>query len=456
MEVESRTEIISSKNHFQRLRVSLIREEFLELTGHPYKAILLNQLYYWTQKVKDFDEMLKEEQERQINNDIELRHGWIYKSAKDFVHETLLNVSKHTFYRHMNYLLEQGWVETKSHPTHAWDKTTFYRLNLDKIYEDLQEIGFELPAVFQDSYRRVPPKAAEMFMSHYATSNSHYATYNKTTDKNTDIEKDILFKDTYIKESERASARNINDLKSQEEKIEFDMKIFIDAWNDCLTTKEKLSEGEEESLKDSIEKLFQGDIEKWKNFCGHITQNDFLMGREEAENKKRDKEWKISMKWISQLKNMTKIMEGFDRAKKKEQKESLPLKKEDKLMKEALKQIETIKDPYWKEVCNEVLLKWGYKESQPFGTSFCLRMQPNIEDLNAFLNSKLCQAELINLDDRIASLRILVEGKGFFERRLYGKPYTDLLKDIIKRSHPHIKSITTTMLDPHTNKECTW
>ncbi len=42
-------------------QVSLIRGELVALTGNHFLAIVLNQLLYWTQRVKDFDLMLEEE-----------------------------------------------------------------------------------------------------------------------------------------------------------------------------------------------------------------------------------------------------------------------------------------------------------------------------------------------------------------------------------------------------------
>ncbi|MGC8483798.1 MAG: hypothetical protein ACP5OE_09170, partial [Thermodesulfobium sp.] len=53
--------LTSVKPHRRALKVSIVREEFVELTGDPLVAIVLNQLFYWTQRVKDFDLLLEEE-----------------------------------------------------------------------------------------------------------------------------------------------------------------------------------------------------------------------------------------------------------------------------------------------------------------------------------------------------------------------------------------------------------
>ena len=82
-------------------RVAVIRREFVDLTGDHFSAVVLNQLLYWTQRVKDFDLLLEEE--RNFNPDFNVlpRHGWIYKTAYELIEETMLKASPPTMRKYL-------------------------------------------------------------------------------------------------------------------------------------------------------------------------------------------------------------------------------------------------------------------------------------------------------------------------------------------------------------------
>ncbi len=46
------------------LKRVVIKEELVALTGDATKAIILNQLLYWSQRTRDFDKFLDEEKSR--------------------------------------------------------------------------------------------------------------------------------------------------------------------------------------------------------------------------------------------------------------------------------------------------------------------------------------------------------------------------------------------------------
>ncbi|MGR5970097.1 hypothetical protein ACT7C1_26915 [Bacillus paranthracis] len=90
-----------------KLKRAVIKEELVILTGDFKKAILLNQLIYWSERVKDYDQFITEEKKRarmamnieekkraELLKEIKLSHGWIYKTAEDLSSETMLNMSK--------------------------------------------------------------------------------------------------------------------------------------------------------------------------------------------------------------------------------------------------------------------------------------------------------------------------------------------------------------------------
>ena len=132
----------------QTLKRAMIKEELVALTGDLEKAIILNQLLYRSERVKDFDKFLMEEKMvAEINRDIdrlELINGWIYKDMEELKEETMITYSISTLSRKMNDLIKSGWIYRRRNPKHRWDKRYQYRVNLIKISMDLIKIGYTL------------------------------------------------------------------------------------------------------------------------------------------------------------------------------------------------------------------------------------------------------------------------------------------------------------------------
>ncbi len=134
--------------HSNGEQVAVIRKEFVALTGDPFSAVILNQLMYWTQRVRDFDLLLKEERTFRPDCNVPPRHGWIYKTAHDLIEETMLGISHPTMRKCLKVLIDRGWIDERAHPIDKWNKTTQYRVNLRKLQEDLMAIGRNLPLVY--------------------------------------------------------------------------------------------------------------------------------------------------------------------------------------------------------------------------------------------------------------------------------------------------------------------
>lgn len=131
----------------RKLKRVVIKEELVELTGDYKKALILNQFLYWSERVKDFDNFIIEENKRKkvdSANDLNLTHGWIYKTAKELSEEIMVNLSESNIRIHINILIDNGWLIQRANPKYKWDKTIQYRVNILKIQEDLQELGFNL------------------------------------------------------------------------------------------------------------------------------------------------------------------------------------------------------------------------------------------------------------------------------------------------------------------------
>ena len=133
--------------------VSIIRREFVELTGNLFSAVILNQLLYWTLRVKDFDYLLEEEKRFQPNCNVSPRHGWIYKTAPELNEETMLRLSPPSIRKYLKLLIDEGWIDEREHPTERWNKTTQYRVNVRRLQEDLDHQGHSLPEVYLKAFR---------------------------------------------------------------------------------------------------------------------------------------------------------------------------------------------------------------------------------------------------------------------------------------------------------------
>lgn len=133
--------------------VSIIRREFVDLTGDHFSAVILNQLLYWTLRVRDFDRLLEEERHFQPNCTVSPRHGWIYKTAQELNEETMLGLSPPSIRKYLKLLIDEGWVDEREHPTEKWNKTTQYRVNVRRLQEDLDHQGHSLPEVYLKAFR---------------------------------------------------------------------------------------------------------------------------------------------------------------------------------------------------------------------------------------------------------------------------------------------------------------
>lgn len=130
------------------LKRIVIKEELVRLTGDIYRAIILNQFIYWSQRVRDVDRLIAEEQRRMEYEATDLNmkptNGWVYKTAEELLEETMLGISRQSVNRYVNVLVEQGYLLCRSNPDHKWDRTKQYRVDFVKVRRDLAELGYTL------------------------------------------------------------------------------------------------------------------------------------------------------------------------------------------------------------------------------------------------------------------------------------------------------------------------
>jgi len=126
----------------------VIREGFVKITGDFIKAVILQQFFYWSERVKDFDKFILEERERALKDGTELnmplQDGWIYKTAEELSQETMLGLAPSNMRRHITALVRQGFLDERYNPAHKWDRTKQYRVNLVKIAQELCKLGYQM------------------------------------------------------------------------------------------------------------------------------------------------------------------------------------------------------------------------------------------------------------------------------------------------------------------------
>ena len=128
-----------------KIKKVVLKENLAVLTGDPIAAIVLNQMLYWSERTRDADKFVLEEQERGGGElSITLMHGWIYKSSEELTEELMGIASISTIRRRLIDLVKNGWIDERNNPKYAWDRTLQYRPNIHKIQRDLMKIGYVL------------------------------------------------------------------------------------------------------------------------------------------------------------------------------------------------------------------------------------------------------------------------------------------------------------------------
>ena len=138
-----------------KIRKVVLREDLLAITEDYKEAIILNQFLYWSERVKDADKLIEQENEiarRCGEIEREPLYGWIYKSAEQMADEILLGLSERQVRRYMSSLVDKGFIQRRTNPKYKWDRTFQYKINLVNIAIALKSKGYPL-----DDYKIVIP-----------------------------------------------------------------------------------------------------------------------------------------------------------------------------------------------------------------------------------------------------------------------------------------------------------
>ena len=222
----------------RKLKRVVIKEELVALTGKVNHAIVLNQMIYWSERVKDSDKFIEEELEKQRRNidgsqeseeDIKsyLKNGWIYKTADEMVEECMGITSRQTMSRIFKDLVDKGWLDKRKNPKYKWDKTWQYRVNLTKIQADLQDKGYSLegysllnkPGTKDNSEDEQPNAQNEQSSSQIDTSSAQIEQSNAHSEPaipeiTSEITSEIITENLSINES----SKNNNGIEQQPKK----------------------------------------------------------------------------------------------------------------------------------------------------------------------------------------------------------------------------------------------
>lgn len=145
-------------NHVKEKKIkrAVIKEELIAVTKNLFGAVILNQLLYWTKRVKDYEQFVTEEINRIQNPDESMNqnllYGWIYKKADELREETMLCCNENTIRNHLKLLVNKGYLDQRNNGKYKWDRTYQYRVNLKKLIEDLNTLQFHLEG-FETFYR---------------------------------------------------------------------------------------------------------------------------------------------------------------------------------------------------------------------------------------------------------------------------------------------------------------
>lgn len=350
--------------HSKSGHVSLIRKELVALTGNHTHAVILNQLLYWTQRTKDFSLMLEEEKNRETATSAESpQYGWIYKTASDLVEETMLHVDRTTLRRYLKFLVKQKWLFERSNPQNKWNKTIQYRVNVQKIQEDLIALGLsEIPLSglekvnFKGMKEVNRPKEHSNvyllpFKSRIASSDgqpAHSNEQNARSDGHNAHSREQIAHSKTENTTEITNREHAEGARENSDKSFFDEVLEI--WNACVSqeglSSSHLTNERRQRIYSLFPLYFESNLTQWKQFCERVSCSPFLMGQ-------GPRKWRVSLDWILVEENLIKVLEGnFDDPEELEQKQTTQSNAEK--TKEINTTLATIEDPMWREWCSQL------------------------------------------------------------------------------------------------------
>jgi hypothetical protein len=174
----------------KKLGRMVLKEELFAITGCLEEAMILNQMCYWSERMKDIDKFLEEEYTMLVDHVPVLSHGWIYKSASELVEEMFGAISEKTMNRVLDRLVKKNFLRRRMNPNpkYRFDKTYHYRVNFVEIITQLTSKNMPLSGyvIIEECAQRISQGVAPK--RHFDGSENHSdeaipETITETTDK---------------------------------------------------------------------------------------------------------------------------------------------------------------------------------------------------------------------------------------------------------------------------------
>lgn len=171
-----------------------IKEELFALTKGMIRAAILNQFLYWSERVRDYTELITEEEGRTaLMPETELECGWIYKKLEELDSEIMAGLTPQGLKPHIEYLIENGWLLRRRNPKVKWDKTYQYRVNIIKVQSDLLDLGYHLEGY---KYQSIAISFSEVRTKNIEVRKEEFEVRSQNTEirtkENHDSNQDIL------------------------------------------------------------------------------------------------------------------------------------------------------------------------------------------------------------------------------------------------------------------------
>lgn len=254
---------------------AIIKEELVKLTGNHTLAITLNQLLYWSLRIKDKEEFIREEVEQKDCTERSIKYGWIYKTSEELSQEVMLG-SQTTVRRYLKELVKCKFIFERRNPNpkYRYDKTYQYRVNLNKIRLELKSLGYELNDF--DSYYNEKERISEMNhqnahpnQQNEHTSNRSVYTVNQDeaaipeiTSKNTskNISRFLTGEEVIKKNKEKIDLKKVGEIT--EYYLGKSNKFYLTSKEEAAIKQVALLDLSFSQLKDSFDKCYENFQEK--------------------------------------------------------------------------------------------------------------------------------------------------------------------------------------------------
>lgn len=314
------------------LKVAVLREEFVALTKDFKSAIVLNQLLYWAKRTRDFDEFLEEEKRYNWDCDLDLRHGWIRKTASQLIKETLMGCSEQTMRKLLKDLIRRGWIEDEVADKRTINTTRQYRVNLVRLQEDLMKLGYPLEGfpLFQKFKKASSSQnqndlenggqRAYSFLSSKGKKPSDFQSFLEskgesdfTEEKAFDLEnlspndKTRGHIENISRDYNRLSLSTAATKKSDPPESQKNEREMIKVWEEVVL-ENSINLTQHPKRLQACSHILNGPLREdsslWRKVCVDVTRSKFFMGEALTSS------FKASLDWVLTVENTKKILEG--------------------------------------------------------------------------------------------------------------------------------------------------